>query len=174
VIAVNRAAHVWACDVWAAIDYRTVLEHHDSLGYIPAHWLTNLAQQQTLAAKGVDPAPFEPVSAEDLDKLPGAPAWSSKYWMYSSTLALVYAGLVLGAKSIDVFGYDGAGRQDFDGLVDPRTNRSDKRWQIEAGIWADVEAWLRGRNCDGVRHSTRSMESCTIETDVKQRTATRS
>lgn len=93
-----------------------------------------------ILAQNPDAAEYASIYIEDVrevlgSRLPVATEWAC----YGITVGLAVA-LYLGARRVDVYGADQAGRADFDGFTDPRQKRDAERWAREKRIWGNVTA----------------------------------
>jgi hypothetical protein len=130
VIGVNRAAGLAPCDYWVMLDGVQVWKISAPVGRPkiicghPSHldlW-RNIPEAREHGWFDIQ---------ECIQTLPEAPiTWA----VFSATAAIVTA-IHLGAKSVDIWGADMKGIEDFDGLNMPGMYaRSEMRWQKEARI----------------------------------------
>ena len=70
---------------------------------------------------------------------------------YTFTDALLWAGCQAGVDRVDVYGYDGAGNLDWDGVAGG-TNRNGYRWEAEAQIYEQTCKLLASRGVEVIRH----------------------
>lgn len=140
VAGVNRAVHRAPCDVWVSLD-------PSPIEAIPLQWFTTENTIHNLQASGrlfrggklsTVEATFEQIPSDM-----GGACWDS----FSSTAALV-SMFLRGAKSIDVYGYDGTNAPDFDGAALHSNQRGADRWANEAHVWEVVTKWLSDRGCE--------------------------
>jgi hypothetical protein len=147
VLAVNRAALRWACDVWCALDHWS-----EKPGCTPGgvrNW-----------AKDVIGSPLLLTCRGSADAVAKRQPWRGaveaiesfrdacpvKGWtLYSATAALVYAAQ--SHQRITVYGADMAGTLDFDNAA-AGVKRDEARWQSERYIWGEVVAALKQRGVE--------------------------
>lgn len=132
VVAVNRAAELHACDVWAATD-RTLIDNVHPLG-APALF-TITATRESLDRRG-RPWPYLVITH---DGIAGGVVENGRHpWTrYTATAALQYLAWS-GATHIDVWGASWAGKLDWDGHRSPSDCRTTQRWDEERRIWDGV------------------------------------
>lgn len=135
IIGVNRAAVRFVCDVWAAGDLPLIEKVRDEvLGKPTLFTSANAAALIT---------PAWPNRVVEFESLYDASQERVRWHMFTATAALWYAASQ-GATAIRVFGADWSGTKDFDGVA-AGMNRSDARWELEAGIWNVISVELAGR-----------------------------
>lgn len=155
ILGVNRAATLHPCDVWVAIDWRSrgdaitnggveawsdqvigtplLVIGHDGNASLDIHRIPYRGEVCEIESWWW---PYEPTTL----------GWS----LYSATTALMYAHHK-GAKTIDVYGADWSGTQDWDGVVAGGT-RTEQRWERERTIWGEVAKHIEQRGTKVNRH----------------------
>ncbi len=152
VVGVNRAAQRIACDAWICGDPPAIQQFNADVIGSPLLVTSTDGKHQY----GAFPRDF------------GHPLWRGEclcwtemfsycpnelainWQMLTATAALVYCGF-RGATTIDVYGADWSGVKDWDGVAAGK-NRSEARWVMERGIWANVTNWLNARGVEVIRH----------------------
>lgn len=137
IIGVNRAVLHDRCTHWAFTDPDLFIDHRPNYRPVILH--------PRLAERKIDRAGLHDElyrhnrqTTDDMDAgCPRALSWT----LYTVTAAMVYAH-TLGAVSIDLYGNDRAGVEDFDGHTGESDNRTQQRWSSESIITANVTAWL--------------------------------
>lgn len=131
VIAVNRAAEGYACEVWAATDW-PLIDRTKPLGTPTLY--TIQATKESLERRG-KAWPHGVVLHSDVAG--GAVENGRHPWTrYTATAALMYAAW-MGVKRINAWGVDWAGTSDWDGHRAGET-RTTQRWRQEQQIWQRV------------------------------------
>lgn len=132
-IAVNRAAAAYAADYWSILDWKS-FDDVTPLGrpviLIGEKNWTRILRRMPAAAD------FDVCWIEELTE-PPVKRWQS----YSATVAAL-AAWHFGARAIDVYGCDLAGKADWDGAELARQRRDERRWRREGAIWRDLVPWL--------------------------------
>jgi hypothetical protein len=125
-VAVNRAARVYACDYWCCLDWRTF------------GMCTKLGKPQAITRAynwhRVDDSRDWPIWDVALFR------WfrtAPEHWTYSALTALAFLAW-RGYSEIDVYGRDLDGVADWDGWDASRVGRSDTRWKREQRAWGLV------------------------------------
>jgi hypothetical protein len=149
VIAVNRAALVVECDVWAAVDYwPTIKENHAAILGNPALFTSATTwgdirgkfREFTLKA-----------TAEDVEQ------WFGRRLARRRTmpLSLMLAGFI-GATHVDIYGDDKTPAPDFDGHKNEDTmlHRNPGRWADEQADCDAITAFLNARGVQVCRRNT--------------------
>lgn len=145
IIGVNRAATLYPCDVWVAIDWRSRGEGIAN-GGVEA-WAQSVIGNPLLVIG------HDGNASLDIHRIPwrGEVCEIETWWwsyepmkmgwsLYSATTALMYAHH-RGASTIDVYGADWSGDKDWDGVVAGGT-RTEQRWERERNIWGGVMGYL--------------------------------
>lgn len=166
-IGINRAVISHQCDVWACLDWEQVGDTHQmplkrelSDCEWAATWSMTLLTQKEVANRihgGVKGYDYRgPVVTYDSTRLHEYCPMPLMFWNLSSCLALVYAGRMAERfcrNEIHVYGYDGKGTADYDGLEHP-VGRDANRWGREYNRWAyALVPWLRTRGVQVIRHN---------------------
>ena len=132
VIAVNRAINRYRADYWSVLDAKTLNFVH-LLPHCP--WITKRSTSKKMLGV-VSEAPqfviidhFE-VSRKDI-------GWYS----FSSLAAIIFAKLQ-GARKIDCYRMDWAGKEDYDGFSDECQNRHPGRWFEEGRDFHRLKVWF--------------------------------
>lgn len=136
-IGVNRAATVFSCDIWAALDFPLIVSQRQHVLGTSAV-MTCRETRRSLECRKIQ---YSWHIVEDLfDYCPH----SMRYCGFSATSALILAAK-LGATQINVYGADWTDAPDFDGYSHPGMTRNETRWNNERKIWGDVSQWLADR-----------------------------
>lgn len=138
-IGVNRAATLVSCDVYAATDYPAVMR--DGLAVIGTPMLLTAENAAGILASRC-PWRGEVFLTDKLKSFiwPAPIKWDT----FSVGAAIVYAASV-GATAIHCYGMDWAGTEDWDGTK-AGMNRTPDRWQLERGIFHQLEVELSSRS----------------------------
>jgi len=139
VMAVNRAATAFACDVWACGDYPAVQDSRDKLACLPA-----LLTAENTAAALRDRNQKWPGRVVEFSELHSCVLPSVVDWPWVTALAAVVYAASVGATLIRCYGCDWSGEQDFDGVVGG-LNRSEARWTHEAALFGALRTVLDRR-----------------------------
>ncbi len=139
-IAVNRAALAFHCDVWAAGDWPLIQNCRDEVNPRTT-LLTTRNAKQNLWSRAKEWSGSTHLLEDLFDYCPRR----LRYAMYTATFALVYAAW-RGARRIEVYGADWDGSEDYDGMQAGQ-NRSKRRWNDEGAIWENLLVpWLAERD----------------------------
>lgn len=140
VIGVNRAVCAYACDYWVMLDDHTWdLAHENGRAPIGTPTVMCDASLWRKVQNRARPAAERHNLIVPADvKVPMRPV---KWHTWSATAAVALAHH-LGARSIDVFGMDWEGVQDFDGFTHQRNSRTDERWRREQACYLDLQNLL--------------------------------
>ena len=141
-IGVNRAVMVYPCQYWVCLDSWTY-EFSEPIGLPTIVCRQAIREQIEAKHDGMRMVPLTFLNPDDID-LPAEPAtWPQ----FGSTVAIALAAS-LGAKHIDCYGMDLAGRADHDGFIDRRQRRSAGRWRVEKRLLEKFLPWLEGRGVE--------------------------
>lgn len=143
-IGVNRAVMTYPCRYWVCLDSWTYKDMvADTIGLPTIVCRRAIREQIEEMHHGMRLVALEFVNPDDID-LPTEPA---KWAQYGSTVAIALAAS-LGAKRIDCYGMDLAGREDHDGFTDKRQRRSPGRWRVERRLLETFLPWLESRGVE--------------------------
>ena len=146
-LSVNRAGLAVASDWWAALDYPTVRDHAAKLLGYP-NLITTRQTMYDIALRPWRIARFHEVRPiQDMVEIAGEWKRDPIDWCNRSMNAAIGFAAMEGAKSIDLYGADFAGQQDFDGNADKEaiTNRRPDRWETERAIIATATELFASR-----------------------------
>jgi hypothetical protein len=144
VLGVNRAATLHPCDVWVALDWRSRGEGI-AAGGVEA-WARHVIGNPRLVIGRDGNASLHAHNIPWRGDVCEIESWwdgykSVKGWsLYSATTALMYAHH-RGATTIETYGVDWSGANDWDGVLAGGT-RTEQRWERERNIWGGVAGYL--------------------------------
>jgi len=134
-IAINRAALIHRFHWWACMDLETITENPQ----VDAYRLFTCKETCKRAKKRNVQLPKTLMIAEEQAIVPSRKALGWSLYTSTSSMALAYH---LGARDIRVYGADMNGEADWDGTLNERTARSEKRWEKERGIIRLLDDWF--------------------------------
>lgn len=146
-LGVNRAARLFPCDVWVCGD-TPLIELPDLVDGKPLH--ESIIGSPLLVTYGVTMDTLRDHGFKWRGEIFSWTQIAESFWLHTSvvnwpwctcTAAVVYAAFA-GAKSIDVYGADWEGVEDFDGAKAGK-NRSVDRWREERSIFGALQIVLK-------------------------------
>jgi len=135
-IGVNRAVGLYRCDYWAMLDQRTwelvnpvgrpvIICDRGHYVHLRARYPTARHHHNLAVETIAETLPHKPVK-----------------WHTWSMTAAIAAAHFLGARTIEVWGADWSGADDFDDYHDEFQNRTDERWARERKLFCEIQLWL--------------------------------
>ncbi len=138
VVGVNRAAEVFECDYWVALDTRTF----GMTRVVGRPMIVSSAvHYRRMCAEWPEARTFEHLDTATLASRKLPHSWSTK-----GLLTALVVAHSKGANTIDCYGVDWKGVRDFDGQTFPGQKRTTKRWDREARQFAKLKEALLSLN----------------------------